>query len=124
MGFWPNLKSPRTWWRLQGAPAPKAIAISPGLMEREAGINAHMAFVPEGVDSKEYMRECAEPRDIRSIPRPRIGYTGVLKRQLDWQLLRELARRHVDWSFVYVGPRSLAHSVTRRQFVTGGGRRA
>jgi glycosyltransferase involved in cell wall biosynthesis len=86
----------------------QVVAISPGLMERKGGINPHMALVPEGVESKLYMRACDEPPDIRGIPRPRIGYTGVLKRQLDWELLLALARRHGDWSFVYVGPRSLS----------------
>jgi glycosyltransferase involved in cell wall biosynthesis len=31
----------------------------------------------------------------------------VLKNQLDWQLLRELALRRPQWSFVFVGPRAL-----------------
>ncbi|HKR37541.1 MAG TPA: glycosyltransferase [Steroidobacteraceae bacterium] len=85
----------------------RAIVISPGLLERKSGINPHMSMVPEGVDSALYERVAPEPADLAPIPRPRIGYTGVLKRQLDWQLLHELARRHPQWSFVYVGPRSL-----------------
>jgi glycosyltransferase involved in cell wall biosynthesis len=40
------------------------------------------------------------------IPHPRIGYTGKLKRQLDWPLLLHLAQRHREWSFVFVGPTS------------------
>jgi glycosyltransferase involved in cell wall biosynthesis len=85
----------------------QVIVISPGLLERKSGINPHMAMVPEGVDSGLYARRVAEPADLAPVPHPRIGYTGTLKRQLDWQLLHELARRHPQWSFVYVGPRSL-----------------
>jgi len=86
----------------------QVFAISPALMERKGGINPHMTFVPEGVDSRLYMTPVPEPSDIAPIRRPRIGYTGNLKRQLDWSLLRDLARRHPEWSFVFVGPRSLA----------------
>jgi phosphopantetheine--protein transferase-like protein len=85
----------------------RSLVISPGLLERKSGINPHMSMVPEGVDSALYERVAPEPADLAPIPRPRIGYTGVLKRQLDWQLLHELGRRHPQWSFVYVGPRSL-----------------
>jgi len=61
-------------------------------------------FVPEGVDSRLYERQFPEPADLAGIPRPRVGYTGNLKRQLYWALLTELAQRHPEWSFVYVGP--------------------
>src|SRR5262249_8044177 len=37
-------------------------------------------------------------------PAPRIGYVGVIKRQLDFALLRSLAERRSDWSFVLIGP--------------------
>lgn len=84
----------------------QVFAISPALMERKGGVNPHMAFVPEGVDFRLYATPVAEPADLRLITRPRIGYTGNLKRQLDWPLLRDLARRHPEWSFVYVGPRT------------------
>ena len=29
----------------------------------------------------------SEPADLKKIPRPRIGYTGILKTQIDWSLL-------------------------------------
>ncbi len=85
----------------------QVFVISPALMERKGGVNPNMAFVPEGVDFQLYATPVPEPADLRSISHPRIGYTGNLKRQLDWPLLRDLARRHPEWSFVYVGPRSL-----------------
>jgi glycosyltransferase involved in cell wall biosynthesis len=39
-----------------------------------------------------------------SIPSPRIGYSGWLKKHLDWPLLLRLAESHPNWSFVFVGP--------------------
>ena len=86
--------------------ANQVFAISPALMERKGGVNPHTAFVPEGVDFRLYATPVAEPADLKPIGRPRIGYTGALKRQLDWPLLRALALRHPEWSFVYVGPRT------------------
>ncbi len=85
----------------------QVFAISPELMERKGGINPHMAFAPEGVDYPLYSTPVPEPLDIAPIPRPRIGYTGTLKVQLDWPLLKELACRHPQWSFIFVGPRVL-----------------
>jgi len=85
----------------------QVFAISPALIERKGGSNPNIAFVPEGVDFQLYATPVPEPADLRPIRHPRIGYTGNLKRQLDWRLLRDLARRHPEWSFVYVGPRTL-----------------
>ena len=85
----------------------QVFAISPGLLERKGGINPRMAFAPEGVDYALYATPVPEPPDIAGIPHPRVGYTGTLKVQLDWRLLRDLARRHPAWSFVFVGPRVL-----------------
>ena len=83
----------------------QVFAISPLLMERKGGINANMAFAPEGVDFRLYATRVPEPDDLAPIPRPRIGYTGQIKLELDWLLLRNLARRHPAWSFVFVGAR-------------------
>jgi glycosyltransferase involved in cell wall biosynthesis len=82
-------------------------AVSPGLMERKGGINPQLTFVPHGVDFALYSTPAPEPADIASIPHPRIGYTGIVKRTLDWELLSQLAHTHAEWSFVFVGPRSL-----------------
>lgn len=79
---------------------------SPGLMEKKGAINRNTTFIPNGVDFAAYANPAPEPRDLAIIPRPRIGYTGYLKKQLDWPLLIELTRRHGEWSFVFVGPKS------------------
>ena len=76
---------------------------SPGLLEKKGKINPHTSFTPNGVDFNAYATEVPEPSDIQGIPHPRIGYSGRIKRQLDWQLLRELVNRHPQWNFVFVG---------------------
>ncbi|ETW94037.1 MAG: hypothetical protein ETSY1_36595 [Candidatus Entotheonella factor] len=82
---------------------------SPALLEKKGHLNTHTMFVPNGVDYQAYARPVAEPADLSSIPHPRIGYTGWLKKQLDWPLLADLAQRHPEWSFVFVGARSPSH---------------
>src|SRR5262249_27653319 len=79
---------------------------SPGLMEKKGNINPNTAFVPNGVDFQAYTTAAAEPHDLSSIPRPIIGYSGFIKKQLDWPLIRNLITYHPEWSFVFVGPMS------------------
>jgi glycosyltransferase involved in cell wall biosynthesis len=56
------------------------------------------------VDYEAFATPRPEPADLARIPHPRIGYVGRIKQQLDLSLLRSLARRHAQWSFVLVGP--------------------
>jgi UDP-galactopyranose mutase len=77
---------------------------SPGLMERKGYFNPNTEQIPNGVDFHAYAQVRAEPHDLAPIPKPRIGYTGWLKKHLDWPLLLHLSERHPDWSFVLVGP--------------------
>src|SRR5229473_4385417 len=82
---------------------------SPALLEKKGKINPHTSFTPNGVDFDAYAQPVQEPDDLRKIPHPRIGYSGHIKRQLDWQLLRDLTARHPNWFFVFVGSTN-AHS--------------
>lgn len=76
---------------------------SPALLEKKGALNPHTSFVPNGVDFQAYSQPVPEPGDIATIPHPRVGYSGHLKKQLDWPLLLALATRHPEWSFVFVG---------------------
>jgi glycosyltransferase involved in cell wall biosynthesis len=85
----------------------QVILTSPALMEKRGGFNRNTEYVPMGVDYRLYATPAPEPEDLRSIPHPRIGYVGYLKRQLDWPLLLDLSALHPEWSFVFVGPKRL-----------------
>ena len=78
---------------------------SPALLEKKGHLNPNTAFVPNGVDYDAFATPVPEPADLAAVPRPRVGYLGFLKKQLDWGLLEALASRHEEWSFVFVGPR-------------------
>lgn len=77
---------------------------APAMMDKKGYLNPHTEFVPNGVDYASYAEPAAEPEDLRHIPHPRIGYTGMLKKQLDWSLILRLSTEHPEWSFVFVGP--------------------
>jgi UDP-galactopyranose mutase len=49
-------------------------------------------------------RNRPEPEDQSSIPRPRLGYSGVIDERMDVDLLRNVAALRRDWHFVMVGP--------------------
>ena len=44
------------------------------------------------------------PPDQRDIPRPRLGFFGVIDERLDIALLAGLAEARPDWQFVMIGP--------------------
>lgn len=74
------------------------------LFAKKGELNPCSLLVPNGVDYHAFSAPASEPADLAPIPRPRIGYAGVIKQQLDLTLLLQVARRRPDWSFVLVGP--------------------
>jgi len=82
----------------------QVILHSPALMEKKGYLNTNTILLPNGVDYAAYTRPHTEPADLCTIPHPRIGYIGVIKKQLNFQLLITLAQQHPQWSFVFVGP--------------------
>ncbi|MDP9365046.1 MAG: glycosyltransferase [Chloroflexota bacterium] len=63
---------------------------------------------PSGVDAAHFARALNPateiPPEIADLPRPVLGYYGVVDERLDLGLLGALARRRPDWSIVVVGP--------------------
>ncbi len=82
---------------------------SPKLLETKGGINPRTIFSPNGVDYRAFSAPAPEPADLAAIPHPRVGYIGILKEQLDWNVLTTLATKHPAWSFVFVGPVRTGH---------------
>jgi teichuronic acid biosynthesis glycosyltransferase TuaH len=62
-------------------------------------------WIPNGVDVKHYNQKFSlVNRDIADIPKPIIGYIGVIQEKVDIDLLKYLARQNPKKSFVLVGP--------------------
>ncbi len=81
----------------------QVVVHSPALFEKKCVAKEHALLVPNGVDYAAYATPRPEPADLADIPKPRIGYTGWVKRQLDFDLIGALAERRPEWSFVLVG---------------------
>jgi glycosyltransferase involved in cell wall biosynthesis len=45
-----------------------------------------------------------EPDDVRALPRPRIGFAGVIDERMDVDLVAAVADRRPDWQLVMLGP--------------------
>ena len=43
------------------------------------------------------------PDDLRAIPRPRIGYVGLISLKVDFELIRDIADRQPEWHWVLIG---------------------
>lgn len=84
--------------------AGQVIVHSPALMEKKGALNPTTTYLPNGVDFEMFAAPCAEPADLAKIPHPRVGYVGVIKKELDLQQLLDLSLRHTRYSFVFVGP--------------------
>jgi glycosyltransferase involved in cell wall biosynthesis len=62
---------------------------------------------PSSVDIAHFAqarREQADPPEQAALPRPRMGFYGVLDERFDIALLDGIARLRPDWQFVMVGP--------------------
>ena len=62
---------------------------------------------PSSVDRTHFMKARSrqfEPADQEDLPRPRLGFYGVIDERFDIDLLDKVAAMRPDWSLVMVGP--------------------
>jgi UDP-galactopyranose mutase len=71
--------------------------------ERHGNIHPFPSSI-DAVHFRQAREALAEPPDQASIPRPRLGYFGVIDERLDLQLIRGVAASRPDWHLVFVGP--------------------
>ena len=77
------------------------------LYEARIGRHPEIHCVPSGVDVAHFARGAdglPDPVDQTGLPRPRLGFYGVIDERMDLQLLAEIAAARPAWSFVMVGP--------------------
>ena len=83
------------------------------LLEKKGHINPETHYIPNGVDFERYHQIAGDNKcyasEFSHIPKPRIGYIGYIKKQIDIRLLLEISRKRKDWSIVIVGPINLFH---------------
>ena len=78
-----------------------------GLYERKKGHNPHTYLVTHGVDYEFFRKATSADTpvapELQSLPKPVLGFTGLLADWVDLALLAELAKRRPDWSIVLIG---------------------
>jgi len=75
------------------------------LREKHRAVRPDARFVPSGVRFERFNRPAGgPPEDIRSLPRPILGYTGTVSDRLDRQLLERLCGEFRGGSVVLIGP--------------------
>jgi glycosyltransferase involved in cell wall biosynthesis len=78
----------------------------PSLYRAKSRLHSFVRCFPSSVDVAHFARatHATEPGDQSSLPRPRIGYCGVIDERLDPGIIEALASAHPEWSVVMIGP--------------------
>lgn len=85
------------------------VVFTGGLSLYEARARQHRNIhpFPSSIDALHFAqaRDTREtPDDQRRIPRPRLGFAGVIDERMNLELVRGVAKRRPDWHIVLVGP--------------------
>ena len=77
------------------------------LFEARKGRHHNVHCVPSGVDVAHFAQGAADrgdPDDQAALPRPRLGFYGVIDERMDLDLLAAVAAARPEWHFVMIGP--------------------
>ena len=77
------------------------------LYEAKKGRHANIHCFPSSVDRVHFLKARArqfDPADQEDLPKPRLGFYGVIDERFDTELLDKVAQMRPEWSFVMVGP--------------------
>jgi glycosyltransferase involved in cell wall biosynthesis len=92
------------------------IASASKLYENKRRINPNTYLVRHGVDFEHFAQSCRNsleiPQEIASLPRPIIGFHGLIASWIDIELIEKIARAHPEWSVVLLG-KAQTHDGTR-----------
>ena len=77
------------------------------LYEAKKDRHSNVHCFPSSVDRAHFCKARArqfEPGDQEDLPKPRLGFYGVIDERFDIELLNEVAAMRPSWTFVMVGP--------------------
>jgi len=82
-------------------------AVSDNLLENKRKKNPNTFLSMHGVDVEHFMK-CQDektviPADIADIPKPIVGFIGLIEEWIDLDLIKYLATKREDVSFVFIG---------------------
>lgn len=77
------------------------------LLPKKLSMNPNTVVSPHGVDVEHFGRAQDRngpvPKEIRSLPKPIIGFFGLIEEWIDLELVANLAKRRPDWTFLMIG---------------------
>jgi glycosyltransferase involved in cell wall biosynthesis len=81
------------------------IAVSPELMASKGAGNPKFRLLPNGFDAAAYVhaQPPAIPPALAGLPRPILGYVGLISVRLDLERLDGLAGAHPEWTLALLG---------------------
>ena len=93
--------------QVMSARADLILAASQALL-RSHEYTGRAEYFPHGVDVEHFGSASLQPVPacLASLPRPRIGYFGLLYEKLDYPLLSRIAERFTNGSLVLIGPKA------------------
>ncbi|MBV9085008.1 MAG: glycosyltransferase family 1 protein [Acidobacteriaceae bacterium] len=77
------------------------------LFEAKRKQHKSVHLFPSSVDIAHFAKARSierEPADQAPVPRPRLGYAGVIDERMDLELLRDIADQRPEWQVVLLGP--------------------
>ena len=83
------------------------VTTSRALQEARSPWNPNTILVSHGVDYEHFAKSLADgvaiPADVAGIPRPRLGFFGLIRDWVDLDLLAAVARARPEWHLVLIG---------------------
>jgi len=79
----------------------------PSLYQAKKDRHPNVHCFPSSVDVSHFgqaSRRLPEPADQAAIPRPRLGYFGVIDERMDLDLIDRIAAAHPEWRLIMIGP--------------------
>jgi glycosyltransferase involved in cell wall biosynthesis len=83
-----------------------SIVVSQELLSAKAGDGRYLFLVENAVDFRAFrnaVNQQEDPADLANIRHPRLGYSGLIGKRLNLELIAYLAKSHPEWSIVLVG---------------------
>jgi UDP-galactopyranose mutase len=96
-----------TWERALMQRADLVLTGGQSLFEAKRHLHPNIHAFPSSVDVQHFGRArqiTEDPGHQAGIPRPRLGFFGVIDERMDIGLLERVARRRPDWQLVMLGP--------------------
>lgn len=80
-------------------------ASSKNIFQEMSSSRSNVFYIPSAVDANflKYKSNGNISFQVQHIPKPRIGFVGTVDSRLDVELIRYIAAKEPDWSFVFIG---------------------